>query len=180
MYRCPQCWQDFLTQFDPCPGCSEHQTRKTRSQRARERRLSFDPVCQIEQAEFWALWRLYAVCPCCGEHWGQRDHISKDHIVPLARGGPNIGDNLQPLCQRCNLWKSDHIIYFDRAFMGRVAPLPEHLWCHLPPAPPPAQMTLLALEPDRYARFPQATPQELEQLTCYLTREAQQESATPV
>jgi hypothetical protein len=41
-------------------------------------------------------------------------------------------------------------------------------------------MTLLALEPDRYARFPQATPQELEQLTCYLTREAQQESATPV
>lgn len=175
MYRCPTCWQEFLTCFDPCPGCSSVTTRKARATRARERRHTYDPIGQIESAEFWALWRLYAVCPCCGGAWGSREHISLDHMIPLSKGGPNTGENVQPLCQRCNLWKSDHTICFDKAFVGRVTALPEYLWHYLPaPASTPSeQMSLLTVGVDTTVRFPNATPHQLEQATLQLTREAQ-------
>lgn len=35
--------------------------------------------------------------------------VTRDHIVPIARGGLNHPTNLQPLCQRCNLRKADSI-----------------------------------------------------------------------
>lgn len=35
--------------------------------------------------------------------------VTKDHIVPLARGGLNHPANLQPLCGRCNRLKNDDI-----------------------------------------------------------------------
>lgn len=37
-------------------------------------------------------------CLCCG----QKKKLTADHIVPLARGGTNNIDNIQPLCQPCN------------------------------------------------------------------------------
>jgi len=172
MYRCPNCWQDFLTRFEPCPGCSEQVTRHSRSKRARERRRAYDPVGQIEEAEFWALWRLYPCCPCCGNPWGQRDTISLDHIVPLSRGGPNTGENVQPLCQPCNLWKSDHIIYFDRHFPGRTLPLPPILIRYLEQPESSAQIDLFALPPDPTVRYPCGTARQLEQATLTLTHEA--------
>ncbi|WP_218079459.1 HNH endonuclease signature motif containing protein [Anthocerotibacter panamensis] len=175
MYRCPACWQDFLTRFEPCPGCSAVQAQRTRAQRAKERRHAYDPVGQIHRSEFWAIWRLYPHCPCCGSGWGAREHISLDHIVPLAQGGPNIGENVQPLCQRCNLWKSDHIIYFDRAFTGQPAAIPGVLWSYLPakPAPAEGQISLLTLTPVVDLRFPAGTPRQFEQATLELTRQAQ-------
>ena len=33
---------------------------------------------------------------------GLMDGFTVDHIVPLSLGGPNIPDNIQLLCQRCN------------------------------------------------------------------------------
>lgn len=41
-------------------------------------------------------------CVLCGE---PADTI--DHIVPLSRGGTNDLGNLQPMCNRCNVKKSD-------------------------------------------------------------------------
>jgi hypothetical protein len=32
-----------------------------------------------------------------------------DHIIPVAKGGANTVENIQLLCRRCNLKKSDHI-----------------------------------------------------------------------
>jgi len=172
VYHCPHCQQAFLTSFSPCPGCASQQTKRGRSQRARERRVNYDPVGQIDPDEFWQVWRLYPVCPCCGGAWGGRDTISLDHIVPLSRGGPNTGENVQPLCLPCNLWKSDHIIYFARAFVGRVASVPPSLWSYLPPpSRPTAQLDLLTVPVDVAARYPRATAHQLEQATLTLTRE---------
>lgn len=57
--------------------------------------------------EFDWLQILYAygtICPCCG-----RDGLplTVDHVVPLALGGTNWPDNLQPLCAECNQRKGD-------------------------------------------------------------------------
>ncbi len=158
--------------FDPCPGCQEQGVERARGQRAKQRRKNYDPVGQILSVEFWGLWRLYPVCPCCAQTWGTKEYISLDHIVPLSRGGPNVIDNVQPLCQRCNLWKSDHIIYFDRAFWGKSGALPVALWSFLPPTLPElGQLTLLEPPLDLAARYPQVTPDHLEQITLTLTRQ---------
>lgn len=41
-------------------------------------------------------------CLCCGE----QGKVTVDHVVPLARGGSNGIENLQPLCQSCNSRKN--------------------------------------------------------------------------
>jgi tellurite resistance protein len=37
------------------------------------------------------------------------DYLEFDHIIPVARGGSNTDSNIQLLCRRCNLKKSDNI-----------------------------------------------------------------------
>lgn len=44
-------------------------------------------------------------CPYCGEHLtGANMHI--DHVIPLSKGGTNTDNNVQLLCNVCNLAKS--------------------------------------------------------------------------
>ena len=40
---------------------------------------------------------------------GATDYLEFDHIVPHSRGGANTQNNVQLLCRRCNLAKSDQI-----------------------------------------------------------------------
>jgi 5-methylcytosine-specific restriction endonuclease McrA len=41
-------------------------------------------------------------CALCG---APAEHL--DHITPRSQGGTDHASNLQPLCRRCNLGKSD-------------------------------------------------------------------------
>jgi len=172
MYRCPFCLQDFLLRLDPCPGCVERESEKRRARKAKERRTAYDPVGQIDEWQFWDLLRLYPCCPCCGKAWARVGTIARDHIVPVSRGGPNALANIQPLCQACNLWKSDHTIYFDRHFPGRAAALPAHLQPFLPPAAPlDSQLSLLApTEVDPTLTYPRASARQMEAITLHLSR----------
>lgn len=53
----------------------------------------------------------------CGEEGSNRRHfnlyaddgtlITKDHIVPASKGGPDKVTNMQPMCEDCNLAKSN-------------------------------------------------------------------------
>lgn len=47
--------------------------------------------------------------------------LSFDHVIPIARGGPNTIDNAQPLCVSCNAWKRDRVIDY-RNHQGRLGP----------------------------------------------------------
>lgn len=48
---------------------------------------------------------LYGPCAHCGS-W---DDPTKDHIVPVSRGGRNDAANLQVLCRPCNSRKHDRL-----------------------------------------------------------------------
>ncbi|MBI4039509.1 HNH endonuclease [Candidatus Daviesbacteria bacterium] len=51
-------------------------------------------------------------CVFCGKSpatdIGTRLHI--DHVIPFSKGGTNVAENLQTLCEECNLGKSDRKI----------------------------------------------------------------------
>jgi 5-methylcytosine-specific restriction endonuclease McrA len=53
-------------------------------------------------AEWQALKALHNhTCLCCA----RREpviRLTPDHVIPLAKGGGNAIDNIQPLCQPCN------------------------------------------------------------------------------
>lgn len=58
-------------------------------------------------------------CGACGAEWP----LTQDHVLPLALGGDNTIDNMQPLCGPCNSRKRDRCIdYRDpdlmRAFLA--------------------------------------------------------------
>ena len=40
-------------------------------------------------------------CLCCGKP-GDANTLTRDHIVPISKGGPDSIENIQPLCQPCN------------------------------------------------------------------------------
>lgn len=47
-------------------------------------------------------------CADCGVS-GNILKLCRDHIIPVAQGGPDMPHNLQPLCRPCNSRKRDHI-----------------------------------------------------------------------
>lgn len=59
------------------------------------------------QAEWAALCAAYGErCACCH----RKRPLTKDHVIPVSRGGSNDIGNLQPLCQSCNSRKGTRII----------------------------------------------------------------------
>lgn len=52
------------------------------------------------------VWQKYGGrCAECGAS----DYLEFDHVIPVAKGGSNSDANVQLLCRRCNLKKSDNI-----------------------------------------------------------------------
>lgn len=45
------------------------------------------------------------VCAYCGKS----KKLTKDHIIPLSKGGTDYIENIQPLCRNCNSKKHNHI-----------------------------------------------------------------------
>lgn len=82
---------------------------KARALKAKRRALEHGSGGTYTEAEWQAILDKYGhKCLRCGA----TDNLTADHVLPLARGGSNTADNLQPLCMDCNRRKHDkHIDY---------------------------------------------------------------------
>lgn len=54
-------------------------------------------------------------CGYCGVHL-PKDRMTRDHIVPMSKGGPNAMSNLLCCCESCNQLKGDKSLEEFRAF----------------------------------------------------------------
>lgn len=73
--------------------------------RTRRKRISANGGSHT-QAEWNALCLKHGNrCLCCGE----QKPLTKDHVVPVTKGGTDDITNLQPLCRRCNSHKHTEI-----------------------------------------------------------------------
>lgn len=55
-------------------------------------------------------------CPGCGAHEEDIKSWHVDHVIPRARGGADVEENCQPLCDRCNGRKHTRLGWID--FLG--------------------------------------------------------------
>lgn len=111
---------------DACPKCGSFERRPRgncahchREAATRYRARVKNAEGSHTEEEWLAKAATYVACPKCGRGWdqvespnGQRLPFTKGHIVPLARGGTNSIENLQPECARCNY--ADHGAHFTR------------------------------------------------------------------
>jgi len=49
-------------------------------------------------------------CKLCGKSTSDGIKLEVDHIIPISKGGKNKANNLQTLCDKCNLGKYTDII----------------------------------------------------------------------
>ena len=49
-------------------------------------------------------------CAYCGCEFTLFNRETKDHVIPISKGGHNIKENIVPACRRCNSKKSNKII----------------------------------------------------------------------
>jgi 5-methylcytosine-specific restriction endonuclease McrA len=89
---------------NPPPGCSGYGFGEPHiHSRMRAERLAVARELGTHTKEEWQALLIFCEYRCvkCGSH----ESIEKDHITPLYLGGSDSIENLQPLCQYCNVSK---------------------------------------------------------------------------
>lgn len=50
-------------------------------------------------------------CAYCGKEFNLFDRPTRDHVIPISKGGHNNKENVVPACGNCNSKKHDKILY---------------------------------------------------------------------
>ena len=105
--ECMDCGHRYLANgcdvwLRKCPHCQVNVAKKIKIQRKTSRNVS-------DKLRYQVLKRDHFRCCICGASPAKDPTVELhvDHIVPWSKGGETVLDNLQALCSRCNLGKSD-------------------------------------------------------------------------
>jgi len=50
--------------------------------------------------------RDHQICAYCGGHFKESE-LTRDHVLPTSKGGPDKWENVVTACEACNNWKAD-------------------------------------------------------------------------
>lgn len=92
--------------------CAKKYHRKSRKHARRERMKLPDGVMRGKTSLGYIIKKFKGRCCCCRQvvvrsKKYQPNQATVDHVVPLAKGGLHVEDNLQLMCMTCNSRKSD-------------------------------------------------------------------------
>ena len=73
--------------------------------RGHPRPHALDPTPALTNAALFARDRM--LCLYCGEHFS-RGELTRDHVVPLSKGGRDSWENVVSACLACNIRKGSH------------------------------------------------------------------------
>ncbi len=59
---------------------------------------------KLRQTRWWRKKCARGICYYCGRRF-KPSELTMDHLIPLARGGRSVRDNLVPACKECNTKK---------------------------------------------------------------------------
>ena len=57
-------------------------------------------------------------CAYCGVEFDCENLPTKDHIIPISKGGDNIKENIVPACKSCNSRKNNKMIFKEINYKG--------------------------------------------------------------
>ena len=115
-----QCTKCGGTNFGEWTSSSTGKTSKYCVACRNDRRLAYN-LRKIKngghhtKAQWIALLLTYEQCPRCGRRWEEvparpnkryKNTWTKDHVIPLSRGGTDEISNIQPLCYQCQFRKN--------------------------------------------------------------------------
>ena len=84
------------------------------------RRTDLGPAPPMRESRVRLYGQQGGDCKGCGTHF-EPQHLTVDHIIPVARGGTDHFENLQLLCGHCNSVKGDRPMEYLRARLSRSA-----------------------------------------------------------
>jgi len=103
-------WTNALQNFVVWANGEELTTPEAREPIQAQRKTGRDPSLRLR---FKVMQRDNFTCKQCGASPAkdQSVELHLDHIIPWSKGGDTTFENLQTLCLRCNLGKSNSLIY---------------------------------------------------------------------
>jgi 5-methylcytosine-specific restriction endonuclease McrA len=60
-----------------------------------------DKAREIRKSRWWSNRIAQGICHYCGKSFPPGE-LTMDHIIPVARGGKSVRNNLVPCCKECN------------------------------------------------------------------------------